>query len=63
MEAIQAVKEFEAGWNHFCKCIDFSHSALDAEAITFMNEAHAKLIQALRPHDFTEVLKWVGFRT
>lgn len=25
------------GWNHFCKTINFKDSALDAEAIVFMN--------------------------
>ena len=32
------VKEFERGWLHFCDCMDFNHSALDFEAITWMNE-------------------------
>lgn len=39
--------EFRDGWKHFCKCIDFNHSALDAEAIRFMNEAPAEILEAL----------------
>lgn len=41
-------KEFIEGWKHFCNCIDFSKSALDAEAIRFMNEMPAKVIIALQ---------------
>lgn len=44
-------EEFKHGWTHFCKCIDFVHSALDAEAIRFMNEAPAKISQALKNAD------------
>lgn len=39
--------EFIKGWKHFCDCIDFGRSALDAEAIRFMNEAPAEIIKAL----------------
>lgn len=31
-------KEFGKEWNHFCDCIDFGKSFLDADAIRFMNE-------------------------
>ena len=30
-------QEFEEGWKHFCDCINFGASTLDAEAIEFMN--------------------------
>ncbi len=36
-------KEFAEGWAHFCKCIDFGKSALDADAIRFMNEMPAEI--------------------
>lgn len=36
-------KEFAKGWKHFCSCIDFGNSNLDAEAIQFMNEALGKI--------------------
>ena len=41
-------KEFEADWKHFCDCIDFARSYLDADAIRFMNEVPGKIIEALR---------------
>ena len=41
------VKEFEHGWNHFCDCMDFSHSALDFEAITWMNDMVAAVTSGL----------------
>jgi len=41
------VKEFEDGWKHFCDCIDFARSALDAEAIMFMNEMPAAIGKGL----------------
>lgn len=40
-------KQFETGWQHFLKCIDFNHSNLDAEAITFMNEMPGEVRTAL----------------
>ncbi|HDZ38841.1 MAG TPA: hypothetical protein ENH62_11225 [Marinobacter sp.] len=40
-------KQFETGWQHFLKCIDFNHSNLDAEAIAFMNEMPAEVRNAL----------------
>ncbi len=39
----ETAKEFVAGWSHFCKCIDFGRSGLDAKAIRFMNEVPAKI--------------------
>ena len=36
-------KEFIAGWPHFCKCINWKVSGMDAEAIRFMNEVPAKI--------------------
>ena len=40
-------KEFSKGWKHFCGCIDFGQSHLDAEAIQFMNEVPGKVYMAL----------------
>jgi len=40
-------KEFTEGWKHFCDCMDFGKSAMDADAIRFMNEAPSKIIQCL----------------
>ena len=31
-------KKLEEGFKHFCKCINFGASYLDADAIKFMNE-------------------------
>ena len=31
-------KKIKDEFNHFCKCIDFGKSFLDAQAIRFMNE-------------------------
>ena len=31
-------KKLQEGFKHFCNCIDFRKSFLDAEAIQFMNE-------------------------
>ncbi len=39
--------QFLRGWKHFCDCIDFNHSNLDAEAITFMNEMPVAASEAL----------------
>ena len=39
----ETAKEFIAGWSHFCDCIDFGKSFLDAKAIQFMNEVPAKI--------------------
>lgn len=47
-------KQFETGWQHFLKCIDFNHSNLDAEAITFMNEMPAAAVKGLTPEKGTE---------
>lgn len=41
-------KEFAAGWNHFCDCIAFGKSNLDAEALQFMNEMPGKIVKALK---------------
>jgi len=43
----QASKDFIDGWEHFCDCIDFGNSALDARAIQFMNEVPGKIQQAV----------------
>ncbi len=43
---LDACKDFLDGWLHFCNCIDFDKSFLDAEAIRFMNEVPGKIEQA-----------------
>ena len=37
------LEEFKEEWKHFCACIDFGRSALDARAIRFMNEFSVEL--------------------
>jgi hypothetical protein len=44
-------KEFTDGWKHYLDCINFGASALDAEAIQFMNEMPAKILQCVNSHD------------
>ncbi|MHA2023320.1 MAG: hypothetical protein ACTSWQ_06630 [Candidatus Thorarchaeota archaeon] len=40
-------EEFLKGWDHFCKCVNFADSAMDAEAISWMNEFTKNI------HEFT----------
>lgn len=44
---LNACKEFVEGWPHFCDCIDFNHSHLDADAIRWMNEVPPKIGKAV----------------
>lgn len=44
---LTAAEEFLEGWSHFCECIDFGRSNLDAQAIAFMNEVPGKIEQAV----------------
>lgn len=44
-------KEFADSWKHFCNCIDFGKSNLDAEAIRFMNEGIGKVAQTFQQRD------------
>jgi len=44
-------KEFTDDWKHFCNCINFDKSAMDADAIRFMNEGPGKIIQNIRQRD------------
>ena len=37
-KAVEFVKTFGAGWDHFLSCIDFSHTSLDSQALAWMNE-------------------------
>ncbi len=41
------IDEFLQGWKHFCKCINFRQSALDADAIRFMNEMPSEVAKGL----------------
>lgn len=45
-DLLTACENFRKGWSHFCDCIDFGRSNLDAEAIRFMNEVPGKIEQA-----------------
>lgn len=50
-EMLEAANNFVEGWLHFCKCIDFGKSNLDAKAIRFMNEVPGELQRvATRPN-------------
>lgn len=49
MENAKLIEGFKAGWKHFCSCINWAQSAMDAEAIRFMNEMPGKIIHALEP--------------
>ena len=40
-------EEFLDGWKHFCECIDFGRSYLDADAISFMNEFKRRLEEVI----------------
>jgi len=40
---MMTLEEFKEEWEHFCACIDFGRSALDARAIRFMNEFSIRL--------------------
>ena len=61
MSETKLSKEFAAGWIHFCDCIDFGRSALDADAIRFMNETPGKVVQALKQQNelLEDVAKWL----
>jgi len=37
------IEKFKKEWKHFCSCIDFGNSFLDARAIRFMNEFSIRL--------------------
>lgn len=47
-EMYDALEYYQQGIDHFYKCINFGKSALDGEAITFMNDSNIKISQALR---------------
>lgn len=47
-EMADASKDFLDGWLHFCDCIDFEKSNLDADAVRFMNEVPGKIQTAFR---------------
>ena len=47
-EMADASKDFLDGWLHFCDCIDFAKSNLDADAVRFMNEVPGKIQTAFR---------------
>ncbi len=47
-KTLKALENFVEGWPHFCNCIDFGKSHLDAEAIGWMNEVPGQLETALK---------------
>ena len=44
-------KEFADDWKHFCSCIDFGRSNLDADSIRFMNEGPGKILETIKQRD------------
>ncbi len=61
-------QEFTDGWKHYLNCINFGASTLDAQAIRFMNEMPAKILQ--RVNNFDDLLdackglvEWPGLLT
>jgi len=40
---VTKIEKFKEEWKHFCACIDFGNSFLDARAIKFMNEFSVEL--------------------
>ncbi len=44
---LELIAEFKQGWNHFVSVLDLGRSALDAEAIRFMNEMPGRVVQQL----------------
>ncbi len=46
LKMFEAIKLYKEGIDHFYKCINFKQSALDAGAITFMNESGIKMNDA-----------------
>ncbi len=50
-------QEFTEGWKHFCECINFSQSWLDATAIKFMSEMPYQAADALNKLEKTEDAK------
>ena len=44
---LAASQRFVDEWNHFCNCIDFGKSCLDADAIRFMNEVPGEIQAAI----------------
>ncbi|MCK5607946.1 hypothetical protein KAR91_39060 [Candidatus Pacearchaeota archaeon] len=44
---VSAGEDFLGGWLHFCDCIDWNKTFLDADAIRFMNEVPGKIQQAV----------------
>ena len=45
---------FLRGWKHFCDCIDFGKSTLDAEAIQFMNDMPSTVARSLAELTYLE---------
>jgi hypothetical protein len=50
-EMYEALKFYQKGIGHFYNCINFAKSALDGEAIAFMNDSGIKINTALRNAD------------
>lgn len=48
--------EFKKEYDHFCSCINFKQSALDSEAIRFMNEFNFKLLDVIKKESSGVVL-------
>ena len=46
-KAIEALKYYKKGIEHFYNCINFESSYLDSKAIEFMNDSNIKIDNAL----------------
>jgi len=44
---LEACKEFDKGWEHFCNKVNIGKSFLDAKAIRWFNETPIKIKQAI----------------
>lgn len=47
LEMFEALEKFLEGWEHFCNCLDFKNTFLDAAAITWMNECPMEVAKAI----------------
>lgn len=45
---LDALQYFQKGFIHFCDCMDFGKSFMDADAIKFMNESQIQASSAIK---------------
>lgn len=46
-EMFEALEKFLEGWEHFCNCLDFKNTFLDAAAIAWMNDCPIEVAKAI----------------